>query len=1779
MAEVTLVQGTFANPGTSSSDNFYFNFSKTASQSYLFGTYTIDSNNLGGSDTLVFKATDIFNGINSAFFPKFELTPGTNFVAWTAYDQRATPLRVEWNSFSPSTGDNARIELWMTPTGSTAPVLAATINNTGTYIGRDGMAATNERTGAMFVRENITEYAGYTGILTDQDSVNLGQFYVNDDALLHYTSLISNFDGTSVTSLAAGAFDKFIFNEINNQSYRFTGSDPIEAIQVDVTVDSGALDSGRRYMNLAGSIGAPTPGNSWTNFTSVVPDVEYNLSVDLGSLNGLTVKETDTGRRNWWDSVAYSDIGITADGKSGYVNNGGTNIVNPTGVTLTTGSFSATGTAFGLSNVSYVDTSTSFINVGANHGFAAGDKLLFQSTGPSAGQLDSGNTYVVTQVNGNQIKVAYENNPTSAITFGPGFQLPSGSTFQKLGGYDATVLRNTVGATDVYGGFESFTLTTGDDTINFNGANNLSVNAGRGSDTWNIAAKDAQNAYGWNQLEIYSGSKMPGLSGETTGLFVNLSGESKTAGGVTLSSSWNAGQMRDSYGTVDNFNIRNNQTDPNAGYTDNVHLTFDTTTFSDRFYLAADGFGTFSEYRILGSGGFDQYHLSSAINSYSLAPTPVVTSSNLNGLIGGMGNATVEQSARFFDASDFKISFATTGSGSSQKLSATLYDTTQISNTSANGDINVIDAAGWSVGDTVIYRAGAGSNTVTGLTDGTRYTVSAVTGNTVRLQTTSGLVNPITTADMSTMGSSLDHIVSTAGVVDGVYSGGAVNGGFVTFADDPGQFSRLTIRVDGKITDQTTLAFNAQTNVPSFTANQDFWVNDLSSSQGHAAFSIDYRDLYDGQPASVNKSGILYVNGIVDKGALGFDRLVDYQESAYVGARSYSMTDYADTLIQSTGSSSVELMLTAGAGQDKVFIEGFSGDPNQRIELNLGDSSWGSRDNEFDKVEIGLSRLNKSFDSVQYIDVTNADSNDSIKFVDAAGYNIVKSMEAGSVAGSYTNYATYKVYEGSTSSAGNLVMQVRVTGDQNLSGTNQYFDLTTNTNWGQVTNGPRSVAGNPTAVAMTANADSALLFEDTTTSPYLMGDGNDYVVTMGGDQDIALGAGNDFLSIRNTGQQLFASGGAGFDQLGMGGSWSRLSDGSYVSDQWSFGSIEVAKAKEIMAEKYPLLPATTDPFAWDSGPLDRVMVATNRLDGTTVYFQSEELSFSNGSVNSGNFLPPISETYDTTARSLAYTTLYGRSTNDTVNLKVANVDEALKHIATWLNSTTVAPITTGSVLVGSHALEIAAQTATGPQWFTGNSAVTNGGFKLVDIENIRLFDNGGKEVTVRVAGSSSYDSVDQALQYANRGDVLFVAETKEGALTGTTRAAVNMDTTVFVSGGMRVAFEEGANRTVNTTAQLVVNMTGDIKTSATNSGFFGTNANALEVLGSANINVNGSAIGDIIVGNKGNNVINGLTGNDVVFGGNGSDMLIGSIGDDILIGGSSHRVAALQHSPYEGVFTGFDLTTDTFRINSASTFELQTGDKVIYKATGGSGIAAAGVALTEASPLYVIRIDDAGSSGGVNVKLANSLANAKAGVALDITSNGTSTTTHGVTLDNVAYTAANLAGSDYLYGGSGHDHLIATGVTGSLSVAGVRDTLTMNGGSGNDTFSLFGNSGKVNMFGGSGSDKVEIFDNFLDVTGVNKSARVVDFAASQDDISSTFSALELGTTTVEARLTTGAVTLSQLVSPPLPIVSGSAENGNYQETNEATIATYGIELDGYQFSIADLVNLHQAHAA
>ncbi len=1810
MADVNLSQGVLFNPGTSGNDTFYVPITRTGTTSFLSGSYSIDANSngsmlgVGGNDTLVFKATNLFTSGNYLFLPQFELVSGGPqgyTPTWIAYDQRSAPFSVSWPNFG--SGDKVTLELWnTTPESPTTPIKVAVSEGTVNNISQSGQA-TSGFSQAFHIAQTQTVYTQYLdSLFWDNDTRWAGSYYV-----MGGNGYLGQSETASATRLTAqlgsspvdlgGGVSNYIYNQVKDLQGSFFNGSPYKAVAMEIHVDANALMGGRNYLELIGSIGSNAPTNAYerynTNyFTDKIPDVEYDIYIDSSAAGGLTVHETDTGTRNWSDRVRYSDIGITQTGVSGQVNTGSANNYGANGsngVTLTTGVFNADGSQTTKATIANANASEWLTLSYTGSSFAVGDKVYLSGiSGYNNGQLQNNNVYKVLEVSGNQVKLTWADGGTNTALNFTGATGLATATFQKLNDYDVTVMRG--GATDVFAGMESFELTTGDDVINFNGtvdSNWMSVEAGKGADTWNLSSKGD-----WSTLSIWTSNGPGTIMGTTNAVAVNLSGATQGFNSPTGYRNLNAsasfqmdgtrrftGSMLDEYGFTDTFNI-----DSGAQYTDSLGISLEGTSLSDRYYFAVDGLGTIGEYYVQADGGYDQIFL---LNDATGATSKNVWIQPTNfSKVGGVASISMEGYSRFSQTASYEVTFETVNAG---QTSTKLAKITQVSTVtgSTTDTLNVANVADWSVGDVVTLRSTSGASLGANLVSGTSYRIREVTAGTgLKLEELNGTDITALTSNPSLTGVSIERLVDT----------GVVEKNYITFGDAAGDFSRLAFQYDGSLLDTTKFAFRVDASdvLPTVTLGTDFDSRELAQNEKLANLVVDYRDLYDNldpfTSGSISSNGIQYFNGLVDKGALGFDRLVDYQDTDVVGQRRFMMTDNDDVIIQSAGSSSLELKFSLNQGQDKIFVDGRSDDANQRIEINLGRDPWNNgSDGSLDTVEIGLSSLNKNYKSVQYIDITNADRSDVIRFVDAEGYTVQleNSRAVGPAPTSYKNYVTYNVYQGDVATS-NLVMTVRVgTGDvwSFQSWGNTALDQFSSSNgetvplgtmWGSVTSSERSISGSAPAVAQTAGNDAAIIFEDRSSSvnPYFMGAGDDYVVSMGGDQDIALGAGNDYISVRNSGQQMFVSGGAGTDSIGLSGFYTTLSDGSYVSDQWSFSSMDVNKAKAVMAAKYPNLSTATDPFEWSTTALDRVMVATNRLDGTALFFQAEKLSFSNGSVDSEYFLPPINETYDLTLANTAAITLYGRATNDTINLKVDDVDQTLKFVGSWLDAKNTSLVTTGNTLLGAHTLSINAQTAATPKWFS--NTYTNAGINLVDVENIRLFDSAGRDVTVRVAGSSGYESVSEAVAYANRGDVIFVAETVQGALTGTTRATINMDTTVSIASGLRVAFEEGTNRTVNTTAQLTVNMTEEVKTSSSNR-FLGTDSHVLELLGTANINVNGSSANDIIVGNKGNNVINGLAGNDLIFGGNGSDMLIGGIGDDALIGGSSHKASAIANFAGEN-WSLFNASTDSFTTADPQALEFKTGDKLVYTATGGTGVSAyiGGVAtnLTSSTALYAIRTDNV--DGSATFKLASTQANALNGVFIDIIANGTATS-HAFTIDNIAYTAANLPGNDYLYGGSGNDHLIATGVMGSLTTVGVRDTLTMNGGSGADTLTVLSNTGLINAFGGSGSDKFEVMDSFMDAVGVNKAERIVDFSATQDDVQSYFALADLGSVSVESRLNAGGVTLSQLVAPPLPIVSGSGENGNYQSISDQVNSTY--VLPDFGLNVADLINLHNAHAA
>ncbi|WP_342242436.1 calcium-binding protein [Ensifer sp. OTU672] len=86
----------------------------------------------------------------------------------------------------------------------------------------------------------------------------------------------------------------------------------------------------------------------------------------------------------------------------------------------------------------------------------------------------------------------------------------------------------------------------------------------------------------------------------------------------------------------------------------------------------------------------------------------------------------------------------------------------------------------------------------------------------------------------------------------------------------------------------------------------------------------------------------------------------------------------------------------------------------------------------------------------------------------------------------------------------------------------------------------------------------------------------------------------------------------------------------------------------------------------------------------------------------------------------------------------------------------------------------------------------------------------------------------------------------------------------------------------------------------------------LTLLGTANINGAGNALGNILNGNSGNNSLNGGAGNDVINGGLGNDTLTGSTGLDTFFFNT-----ALNATSNVDTINGFTVADDTIRLENA----------------------------------------------------------------------------------------------------------------------------------------------------------------------------------------------------------------------------------------------------------------------
>ncbi len=193
----------------------------------------------------------------------------------------------------------------------------------------------------------------------------------------------------------------------------------------------------------------------------------------------------------------------------------------------------------------------------------------------------------------------------------------------------------------------------------------------------------------------------------------------------------------------------------------------------------------------------------------------------------------------------------------------------------------------------------------------------------------------------------------------------------------------------------------------------------------------------------------------------------------------------------------------------------------------------------------------------------------------------------------------------------------------------------------------------------------------------------------------------------------------------------------------------------------------------------------------------------------------------------------------------------------------------------------------------------------------------------------------------------------------------------------------------------------------------------IELLAAANqsgtqaMDLGGSSIAQIIIGNEGVNNIDGLGGHDTLYGLGGDDVLDGGTGNDQLVGGLGNDwfiVDSASDAVYENAGEGYDRVLATASYQLAGNAEIELLATLAQTGTGALDLAGNGFAQT------VIGND------GVN----------------NLNGGGGNDTLYG------------LGGNDVLDGGTGADQLVGGAGNDSYTVDNASDVVFENAGEGND---------------------------------------------------------------------------------------------------------------------------------
>jgi VCBS repeat-containing protein len=395
-----------------------------------------------------------------------------------------------------------------------------------------------------------------------------------------------------------------------------------------------------------------------------------------------------------------------------------------------------------------------------------------------------------------------------------------------------------------------------------------------------------------------------------------------------------------------------------------------------------------------------------------------------------------------------------------------------------------------------------------------------------------------------------------------------------------------------------------------------------------------------------------------------------------------------------------------------------------------------------------------------------------------------------------------------------------------------------------------------------------------------------------------------------------------------------------------------------------------------------------------------------------------------------------------------------------------------------------------------------------------VVDNAGD--TVVENANAGIDTVESGISYTLTGNVENLILTGTAAIDGTGNALDNVITgntgNNVLSGleGNDTLTGNAGNDTldgglgVDTMAgglgndTYVVDNIGDVVTEALNAGIdtvessisytLGNNIENLTLTGSADIDVTGNALDNILIGNSGNNGMYGLAGNDTLTGNAGNDLLDGGTGADAMLGGVGDDTYVVDNAGdlvTENIDEGIDsvqssvsyaltgnvenLTlTGTAAINGTGNAldNVIAGNAAANVLNGGSG--ADSMSGGAGNDTYVVD-----NAGDLVIEAINAgIDTAESSISYTLTDNVENLTLTGAdiidgtgnALNNliVGNVAANVldggAGADSIYAGAGDDTLI--GGDGNDILDGGLGADAMSGGAGNDTY-VVDNAGDV----------------------------------------------------------------------------------------------------------------------